>query len=133
MKAQTKSKRKPDKPLDRSKVRKFTCLVCPACCELETDGINVNGARCPKGEAFALQEMVMPMRIVTTTVRCDTPEGPRMIPVKTASAVPLEKIFEIMKGIKALRLTDVPAIGTRIRAGSAKNPVDLVVTGEVDS
>jgi len=131
MKAQTKSKKKPDKPLDRTKSRKFTCLVCPTCCELETDGSNVNGARCPRGEAFALQEMVMPMRVVTTTVRCDTAEGLRMVPVKTTSAVPLGRIFEIMKGIKALRLAQVPAIGTKIHAGTTENQVELVVTGEV--
>lgn len=132
MKAQKKSKRKAEKPLDRTRARKFTCLVCPTCCELETDGSNVNGARCPKGEAFALQEMVMPMRVVTTTVRCDTVGGVKMVPVKTAAPVPMEGLFEIMKEIKALRLAEVPAIGTRINAGPAEHPVELVVTGEVD-
>jgi CxxC motif-containing protein len=132
MKAQKKSKRKADKPLDRTRARKFTCLVCPTCCELETDGTNVNGARCPKGKAFALQEMVMPMRVVTTTVRCDTAGGVKRVPVKTTAPVPLARLFEIMQEIKALRLTDVPAIGTRINAGAAENPVELVVTGEVE-
>ena len=108
MKAEKKSKRKPDKPLDRTKARRFTCIICPTCCELETDGSDVNGARCPKGEAFALQEMVMPLRVITTTMRCETAEGVRMIPVKTTSPVPMERIFEIMKAIKALQQTDYP-------------------------
>jgi CxxC motif-containing protein len=132
MKAQKKSKRKPDKPLDRTKAEQFTCIICPTCCELETDGFDVNGARCPKGEAFARQEMVMPLRVITTTMRCDTAEGVRMIPVKTTSPVPMARIFEIMKGIKALRLSEVPAIGMRFTTGASSEAVEWVVTGELD-
>ena len=130
MKAEKKSKRKPDKPLDRTKARRFTCIICPTCCELETDGSDVNGARCPKGEAFALQEMVMPLRVITTTMRCETAEGVRMIPVKTTSAVPMERIFEIMKAIKALRLSEVPPYGSLVTVDTLEEPVELVVTGE---
>ena len=130
MKAEKKSKRKPDKPLDRTKARQFTCIVCPTCCELETDGSEVNGARCPKGEAFALQEMVMPLRVITTTVRSETAEGARMIPVKTTSPVPMERISEIMKGIKSLRLSGVPPYGSLVKVDTLEEPLELVVTGE---
>ena len=131
MKAQKKDKKKPDKILDKTKVRRFTCLVCPTCCELETDGIEVIGAGCPRGEAFGLQEMVMPLRVVTTSVGCQTAKGVAMIPVKTASPVPIARIFEILKEIKALHLSGVPAIGTRLTTGSPQEPVEWIVTGEV--
>lgn len=120
------------KPLDRARVKQFTCIVCPRCCELETDGVEVNGALCPKGEDFALQEMIMPLRVVTTTVRTETAEGIRMVPVKTASPVPMDRIFEIMNEIKALHLSEVPAMGAGIKTGLEKIPVEWIVTGELE-
>jgi CxxC motif-containing protein len=126
-----KARRKPEKPLNRDKAKRYTCIVCPTCCNLETDGGDVNGARCPKGEAFARQEMVSPLRVITTTVRCATPKGVRMVPVKTACPVPLALIPELMKQVRALRLSEIPAIGTVLKKGSPSEPVEWMVTGEV--
>ena len=127
-----KKAKKTEKPLDRTRAKCYTCIVCPTCCELETDGVEVNGARCPKGQSFAIQEMVMPLRVVTTTVRVETHEGNRMIPVKTTAPVPMARIFEIMKEIKALRLPEVPSMGAKITIGPVESPTELVVTGELD-
>ena len=126
-----KTRRKAEKPLDRDKAKRYTCIVCPACCDLETDGMEVNGARCPKGEAFARQEMIAPLRVITTTVRCETSKGVRMLPVKTACPVPLALIPDVMKQVKALRLSEIPVIGTRLETGSSSEPVEWVVTGEM--
>lgn len=130
MEKKKKKTKKKDKPLDKTRAKQYICIVCPTCCELETDGVEVNGARCPKGEGFALQEMVMPLRVVTTTVRAETPGGLRMIPVKTASPAPMARIFEIMQDIKAVRLPEVPPMGAKIMAGPEEAPVEWIVTGE---
>lgn len=110
--------------------KKYICIVCPNCCELETDGAEVAGARCEKGEAFARQEMILPLRVITTTVRCQTGEGMKMLPVKSASAVPLARAAEIVKGIKNLRLSQVPPIGSKLSLEDLPEPVELIVTGE---
>jgi CxxC motif-containing protein len=128
----SKTRRKAEKPLDRDKAKRYTCIVCPACCDLETDGVEVNGARCPKGEAFARQEMIAPLRVITTTVRCETAKGIRMLPVKTSYPVPLALIPDVMKQIKALRLSEIPDIGTQLTTGSSPEPVEWVVTGELE-
>jgi CxxC motif-containing protein len=130
--AKKKRKDKDRKPIDKEKARYYTCIVCPACCDLETDGTDVNGARCPKGEAFARQEMIAPLRVITTTVRCETPKGIRMLPVKTSYPVPIALIPDVMKQIKALRLSEIPAIGTQLTTGSSPEPVEWVVTGELE-
>jgi CxxC motif-containing protein len=130
LKKKARRKKEP-KPLNKDKAKQYTCIVCPTCCDLETDGVDVNGARCPKGEAFARQEMVSPLRVITTTVRCETPKGVRMVPVKTACPVPLALIPEVMKQVKALRLSEIPAIGTVLKKGSPSEPVEWMVTGEV--
>jgi CxxC motif-containing protein len=130
--SEKKAKRKKEpKPLDKGKAKRYTCIVCPTCCDLETDGVEVNGAHCPKGEAFARQEMIAPLRVITATVRCDTSKGVKMLPVKTACPIPLALVPEVMKQVKVLRLSETPAIGTRLTTGSSTEPVEWVVTGEV--
>jgi len=125
------NKKKPSKQVVLSHpTRCYPCIVCPNCCELETDGSGVVGARCPKGEEFVRQEWVSPLRVITTTLRVHTAEGVRLLPVKTAGPVPLARIMEIMKGIKALRLTEAPPIGTRVPVETLSEPVELVITGE---
>ena len=130
--AEKKTKRKKEaKPLNRDKARRYTCIICPACCDLETDGVEVNGARCPKGEDFARQERISPLRVLTTTVRCETSKGVSMVPVKTACPVPLARIPDVMKQVKALHLSDIPVIGSLVKTGSPPESVEWIVTGEV--
>jgi CxxC motif-containing protein len=126
-----KKKKKPSEQVVLSEpTRRYTCIVCPNCCELETDGSGVVGARCPRGEDFARQEWVSPLRVITTTLRVHTPEGVRLLPVKTAGPVPLARIMDIMKGIKALRLTAAPPIGSRVPVETLSEPLELIITGE---
>lgn len=112
------------------KRKKFICIICPKCCELETDGSEVSGARCKKGEEFARQEVILPLRVITTTIRYETKEGIQMVPVKTASPVPLSQITGIMQHIKQVQLSEIPPIGSRITVSGTSEPIDLIVTGE---
>jgi CxxC motif-containing protein len=73
----------------------------------------------------------MPLRLITTTVRCEISTGTKLLPVKTSCPVPLSRVPEMMRQIKALRLSEIPAIGTRLTTGSASEPVEWVVTGEL--
>jgi len=132
MKKSTKSRRKDEKPLNKEKAKRYACIVGPVCCELETDGAEVNGARCPRGEDFARQEIIMPLRVLTTTIHCEAPGGSRMLPVKTAKPVPLHQISTIVREIKALRFSGIPAIGTTISLEFSGQPIVLLVTGELD-
>ena len=110
--------------------KKYLCITCPKGCALETDGTQVKGARCEKGEAFACQEWIEPLRVLTTTVRCETETGMRIVPVKTASPVPLSRLAPIMKEIKGLRLSGVPPIGSKMPIPGLTEPLEIIVTGE---
>jgi len=114
----------------KRKRKKFICIICPKCCELETDGSEVSGARCKKGEEFARQEVILPLRVITTTIRYETKEGIKMVPVKTASPVPLSKITGIMQHIKQVQLSEVPTIGSAITVTENSEPIELIITGE---
>lgn len=114
----------------QKKTKNFICIICPKCCKLETDGKEVKGAKCKKGKGFALQEAIAPLRVITTTVRYDTNEGRKMIPVKTAEPVPLEDIPRIMRHIKRVKVSEIPALGSRITVKGYSKPIGLIVTGE---
>ena len=97
--------------------RNLICIVCPRGCALEAemtgDSVSVSGHSCSRGEEYAVTECLCPVRTVTATVRVANREN-TMVSVKTVSAVPKEKMMEIMS---LLRKTEVQAplqIGTVI-------------------
>lgn len=86
----------------------FVCVVCPVGCEIDVvhDGskiISMEGNRCEKSEEFVSQELIEPMRILTTTVRV---QGSRwsVIPVRTDKAVPKRLFPHIMKQLRHIKL-----------------------------
>lgn len=126
-----KKKKKGKDPVVFSRpTKEFICITCPKGCVLETDGAQVKGARCEKGQAFACHEWIEPLRVLTTTVRVKTGKGTYILPVKTASAVPLSRLSAIMKAIKALHLPEVPLLGTKMIVPGLPELLEIIVTGE---
>ena len=79
--------------------KELVCVSCPIGCsitvELSDSGevLSVTGNTCKRGDAYARAECTHPERMVTSTVKV---EGGRLpvVPVKTSSPIPKEKIFE---------------------------------------
>ena len=88
--------------------RELTCIICPRGCplsvEIDGENITVSGSTCPRGEKYAIEECTHPMRTVTSTVRVKDCHA-RMVSVKTATPIPKESIFELMKLIRAAEVT----------------------------
>ena len=105
--------------------RELTCIVCPVgcslCAEIENGKvINVTGNTCPRGKTYAETECISPMRTITTTVRCA--DG-SILPVKTQTPIPKEKIFDAMKIInKACPVLPI-SVGTVIIEDVFGSPV----------
>lgn len=79
--------------------RELTCIVCPRGCQLkvELDGtkfLSVSGNICKRGAIYAENECTNPMRTVTTTAK--TSNG-GVVPCKTETTIPKEKMFECME------------------------------------
>ena len=88
--------------------RHFVCVVCPIGCEIDVahDGgkiISMEGNKCEKSQEFVSQELIEPMRILTTTVRI---QGARwsVIPVRSDKVVPKRLFPRIMKKLRRIRL-----------------------------
>jgi CxxC motif-containing protein len=86
----------------------FVCVVCPIGCEVDVvhDGskiISMEGKKCEKSEEFVSQELIEPMRILTTTVRIQGSRWP-VIPVRTDKPVPKRLFPRIMRQLRRVRL-----------------------------
>jgi CxxC motif-containing protein len=86
----------------------FVCVVCPVGCEIDVvhDGskiISMEGHKCEKSEEFVSQELIEPMRILTTTVRIEGSRWP-VIPVRTDKPVPKRLFPRIMKQLGLIEL-----------------------------
>jgi CxxC motif-containing protein len=86
----------------------FVCVVCPIGCEIDVvhEGrkiISMEGNKCEKSAEFVSQELIEPMRILTTTVRIQGSRWP-VIPVRTDKAVPKRLFPRIMKQLRPIKL-----------------------------
>jgi CxxC motif-containing protein len=97
--------------------KNFTCIICPNSCDIEvmfegnTIG-TVNGASCPKGIEYVKNEMIHPMRTITTSVFVQQGILP-LVSVKLDTPIPKEKIFEVMKFIREIKVT-APVVSGQI-------------------
>lgn len=84
-----------------------TCILCPNGCELilNKDGTDylVEGNKCKRGIQFAIEEYTDPKRVLTTTVRTNAAQHPRLS-VKTTKGIPKGRIFEAMKVINQIEV-----------------------------
>lgn len=106
--------------------KSLTCIECPRGCTVtvDTETKETTGNLCPKGGAYALAELIEPMRILTSTVRV---EG-GMLSVKTDKPVRKSELFEVMKKINAVRVFTDVAIGDIIAEDIDGRGANLVAT-----
>ena len=86
----------------------FVCVVCPIGCEIDVvhDGskiLSMEGNKCERSEEFVSQELIEPMRILTTTVRIQGSRWP-VIPVRTDKSVPKRLFPRIMRQLRGINL-----------------------------
>ena len=110
----------------------LTCVECPLGCQIEVQTeegkvLCVTGNSCPRGKAYAENEVVCPKRVLTTTVRAENGE---MIPVKTSAPVKKSEMLSLMKKINLLRVPTPVSIGD-ILVEKIDGEANLVATGEI--
>ena len=98
--------------------RELTCIVCPRGCQLivELDGksvISINGNMCKRGQIYAENECVNPLRTITTTAK--TADG-SVVSVKTDAPIPKERMIECMNIINSVTVSLPVKIGDVIIA-----------------
>ena len=113
------------------KIRELTCIVCPRGCalkvELDENGapVSVTGNLCKRGEAYANDECVNPMRVVTSTVAC---EGGGVVSCKTVASIPKRLVFEVMEKINSATAPATVNIGDVIISDVLGTGADIIAT-----
>ena len=115
--------------------RELVCIGCPMGCVLFaeiSDGGNVRitGNSCKIGEVYGIKECTNPTRIVTSTVEVIGRQG-LMLPIKTESDIPKNKIEECMKAIKGLKVKAPINMGDIIVQNVADTGVNFIATKSV--
>ena len=106
--------------------RMLTCINCPLGCsvkvELENGTIkSITGNSCERGRTYAEKEVTSPTRIVTS-----------IIPVKTASDIPKEKIFDCMNAINTIEAKAPISIGDVLIKNVCGTNVDIIATKNIN-
>ncbi len=99
-------------------------------CELTVEvedgkAVSVTGNTCGIGKKYAESEVSSPTRMVTTTIISDKGIP---VPVKTRSAVPKDKIFDVVNSIKSAELKLPVKIGDIAVRNVCGTGTDVVVT-----
>jgi len=115
--------------------KRLICVSCPIGCEITVrieDGVvtRVTGNHCPRGDAYARQEAIDPMRVLPTSVRVVDGELP-LVSVKTDQPVPKRLIGEIMNYIRTLSTEAPVEIGQVLAKNLPGTNVRLVATRKV--
>ena len=116
-------------------MREMICICCPMGCrmtvEKTADGYSVTGNTCPRGKAYAIDEMTAPKRMVTSSVPVDNGHY-KTVSVKTSVSVPKELIFEALKTLGGVRLDAPVKIGDVVVKNVLGTGADFVATRNVD-
>ncbi len=115
--------------------REMVCVSCPMGCaitvELDDNNevISVTGNTCPRGDKYARQECTHPERMLTSTVKV---EGGRLpvVPVKSASPIPKEMLFDAMKEVNKVTLKAPVTFGDVAVKNILGTGIDIIVTNE---
>jgi CxxC motif-containing protein len=118
--------------------KEMICIVCPVGCQLEAlieegAGISVEevkGYLCKKGLRWAEQELVNPVRILTSNIGVDGGELP-LVSVRTDSPIPRESIADVMKIIKSARVKAPVRIGDPLIVRPAGADCTVIATKNV--
>ena len=86
----------------------YCCTTCPLECKLTVSVDNsgaflaVAGNRCPRGEEFARQELVLPLRVLTSTVRLEKGASLVLLPVRSDRAFALAKHKQAVEELRSV-------------------------------
>ena len=120
-------------------IRKI-CINCPAGChlEIETDDSTaaavpprISGNRCPRGEAYARQELTDPRRTVTA-VAFVRGGSRRCVPVKSTAPVPMALVPRLLEELYRTVLEAPVHAGQVVLPELSGTEIKVIATDDVD-
>ena len=112
----------------------ITCINCPVGCRMEVthegeNVISVTGNTCKRGDAYARQECVAPLRMVTAVAPVKDREMP--VSLKTRTPIPKKQINACMRAIMETPFAPPIAAGDVLIKNVCGTGVDVIATKAV--
>lgn len=116
-------------------LKEYTCIICPNGCTIAAnlEGSNIislTGGECKRGQDYVRQEIINPIRTVSSSVLLEGGVLP-LASVRLTKPVPKANIFAVMAEIKKIRLTAPVAIGQIAAKNILGLGSDVIVTKNV--
>lgn len=114
-----------------TELRKFVCINCPLGCrllaELQEGAVKkVAGNRCKRGQNYALQEAVCPLRVLTGNMRAQGCERP--FPVRSSAPIPKAMLLPCSRELRRLRPPPPIRAGDVVIRNILGTNVDIIAT-----
>ena len=108
-------------------MRSLICICCPKGCHLEVDEENktVKGNTCPRGKEYGLNEVINPVRVLTSTVKIKGASLNRL-PVKTSKPIPKGMIMDVMHVIEGIEVESPVKLGDKLVENVLETGSDII-------
>ena len=115
--------------------KELTCICCPMGCALsvEMEGnqvVSISGNTCKRGDTYARDEVVRPVRMVTSIVKIKNGKL-KMLPVKTKEPIDKSRINECLEALKTVEVNAPIHIGDVVLHNAAG--VDIVAARNIEA
>jgi CxxC motif-containing protein len=115
--------------------KQLICVSCPVGCPISVkieggEVVDVKGNRCARGDAYARQEAIDPVRVLPTSVKVVDGTHP-LVSVKTDKPVPKRLIHQIMNYIESLSVDAPVEIGQAVSEDVLGTGANLIATRKV--
>lgn len=112
------------------------CTVCPVGCNISIRGEgeqieSIQGHTCKRGEEYAQNEFINPVRILTSTVKVEDGKTP-LVPVRSSKPISKKLIFECMEEIRKLKVKAPVQQYNVLIANILGTGVDIISTCSVE-
>lgn len=114
-------------------MKELICIVCPQGCHLTVDEDNdfqVTGNRCPRGVTYGRNEVMNPVRVVTSTICVRSVRHPRC-PVKTDRPIPKEDVSRAVALLDGLSLDPPVRRGDVVLGCLLGHPANFIATRDI--
>ncbi len=117
-----------------------TCVICPKGCSIsvawsEEDGVRkveeIHGNSCKRGLSYASSEVIHPVRVLSSTVRIKK-SALSLLPVRSSSPLPKEKILDAMAVIKKTTVEGPVKMGDVIIPDILGSGIDMIASRDSD-
>ena len=119
------------------KTCEVTCILCPMGCKAkiildEGKVISVKNIECPRGEAYAIQEINAPVRDFFTTIKVEGARVP-MLPIRTTGPIPKDKMMACIREVSEIVVQAPIPLGSIIVKNLLNLGVDVISTRSLDA